>query len=95
MQQSSEFPEDGRVKKSLFEELARAPIKEGTTLVISLKSDGLISIAQQVVAYAGGKLLRIFLKNAIEVSPSDLITVKETIEKALTRYGELEATYRE
>jgi hypothetical protein len=80
-----------RSRSIQFEPLARVLIKDGVYLVVSLRDDGRISIAQQVEAIVGGKMCHFYLKNAIEVEPSTLITIGETIQAAIARLFELEA----
>lgn len=67
-----------------FSQLAECPIKEGTKLVISLRSDGHASIAQQVEMRSGNKTMRVFLKNAIEVEPAVLYDIRDALNEALT-----------
>lgn len=66
-----------------FALLAECPIKEGTKLVISLRSDGNVSMAQQIEMRSGNKIMHVFLKNSIEVAPEVLYDILNTIQKAI------------
>lgn len=79
-----------------FEPLARVLIKDGTYLVISLRSDGKVSIAQQVQMVSGERVLHLYLKNAIEVKPENLKLVKDAVDAAYnTLFGNAAATEEE
>jgi len=67
-----------------FTPLARILIKQGTYLVISLRSDGNVSIAQQVEMQSGHKIIHIYLKNAIEVQPTMLYDILDAVKEAIS-----------
>lgn len=66
-----------------FTPLARIPIKQGTYLVFSLRSDGNVSIAQQVEMQSGNKIIHIYLKNAIEIPPTVLYDILDATKEAI------------
>lgn len=68
---------------TLFHQLGRKRIKENVYLVISLRNDGKISIAQQIEMQAGNKMMHIFLKNAIEVDAEVLYEIRDLIDAAI------------
>lgn len=68
---------------TLFHQLGRKRIKENVYLVVSLRNDGKISIAQQIEMQAGQKMMHIFLKNAIEVDAETLYDIRDLIENAI------------
>lgn len=67
-----------------FALLAERPIKEGTKLIISLRSDGNVSLAQQVEMRSGNKTMHVYLKNAIEVEPAVLYDLRDALDEAIT-----------
>lgn len=79
------FPQDDIPRTTVqFAPLASKLIKEGCTLVISLRSDGNVSIAQQVEVTSGIKKMHIYLKNAIEVQPHTLYDIRDAIDQAIS-----------
>ena len=66
-----------------FAPLSERTIKEGTKLVISLRSDGNVSLAQQVEMRSGAKIMHVYLKNAIEVAPSTLYDILDGVQEAI------------
>lgn len=72
--------------KSSYKELARAPVNNSTTLVLSETEDGHILIGQQVRAFAeGGKEFSFFLKGAISVQKEHLMDVRDAINEVLEK----------
>lgn len=66
-----------------FNELARTQIGENRNLVISRRSDGKISVAQQMVAESDGQTIRFFIKNAIQTDRDGLKNMMSAINEAL------------
>ena len=66
-----------------FALLSECAIKEGTKLIISLRSDGNVSMAQQIEMRSGNKIMHVYLKNAIEVAPEVLYEILDTVQKAI------------
>lgn len=77
------FPDEQPRTTVQFAPLSAKLIKEGCTLVISLRSDGNVSIAQQVEVTSGMKTMKIYLKNAIEVEPHTLYDIRDAVEQAI------------
>lgn len=90
MKRTPNVPEQRQPSLVRFEQLARIEIKQGTYLVISLRSDGNVSIAQQIEMISGEKLMHLYLKNAIEVSPEVLFPIKQAFEDAIAALFALE-----
>lgn len=70
-------------RMTLFHPLGKKLIKPNVWLVVSLREDGRISIAQQVEMQAGNKPMHIFLKNAIEVDAETLYDIRDLIDEAI------------
>lgn len=84
-------PERGRDGNMvMFEQLGRLLIKENVYLVISLKNDGNLSIAQQVEIMAGGKPMHMFLKNAIEIKPDKLYDLQALISSVIQKLFDIQ-----
>ena len=66
----------------MFKEIIKESIGENKNIVISLRDDGRLSIAQQVLAESDGKKLEFFLKNAIIVDKEGLNVFINALEKA-------------
>lgn len=66
-----------------YRELARADIGLNKSIVISKRSDGRISIAQQVEAETDDGPIRMYLSNAISTDDGGLTRLKEAIDKAV------------
>jgi hypothetical protein len=73
---------------SKFKELAKGEIGENKNIVVSIRDDGNISIAQQVVAPVNGKPINIFIKNAIEVDEAGLNSIINTLVQACEKLKE-------
>ncbi len=74
-----------------FKELAKTQIGENRNLVISRRSDGKISVAQQVIAESDGQKIKFFVKNAIQTDREGLKDMMSAINEALANdNGEFE-----
>ncbi|MGM0409137.1 MAG: hypothetical protein ACQEQF_00125 [Bacillota bacterium] len=66
-----------------FKELAKVKIGENRNLVISRRSDGKISVAQQIVAESDGQVIKFFVKNAIQTDRDGLKNIMSACNEAL------------
>jgi hypothetical protein len=67
-----------------FYQIARGQIKDGTFLVISMRNDGKLAVAQQVEAFTGTKPIHMFLKGALEIEDySTLYTIMDLYQQAV------------
>ena len=66
-----------------FEPLAKSQIRPDTWVVVSLRTDGDVSIAQLVTAMADGRPIHYYLKNAIQIAPEKLFDMRALINEAI------------
>lgn len=71
-----------------FNELSRVQIGENRVLVISKRSDGKISLAQQMTAESDGQEIKFFIKNAIQTDEKGLDDIRKAVNEALDELEE-------
>lgn len=72
------------VKKDSYEELSRAKVSDNRSVVISERSSGGYTIAQQLETVDGDRTMSVYLKGAIHVKDKDaLVDLRDAVNLAL------------
>lgn len=70
-----------------FEELASGEIGENKFVVISRRTDGLISVAQRAEAMVGDRPMSIYMKGAVTIDDAGFREYVATVLKAASELG--------
>ena len=65
-----------------FHEIIKRSIGENKSIVVSIRDDGRISIAQQILAVVDDKQMEFFMKNAIIITKDGLDDLIDALEEA-------------